>query len=48
MTEFEFECPHCSECTVVDGGARELLLTEGCIFCGRDVPSEAFQSQPET
>ena len=41
-TLYAFECPHCGERTVVDGPVRNLLVTEGCVGCGRSVTAEAF------
>ncbi|MFB6201891.1 MAG: hypothetical protein ABEI98_07755 [Halorhabdus sp.] len=43
MPEYAFECPHCGETTVVDGGVRTLLLAEGCVGCGEVVSEEAFR-----
>ncbi|MFB6180005.1 MAG: hypothetical protein ABEI77_09810 [Halorientalis sp.] len=43
MVEYLFECPHCRESTVVDDGARRLLVDCGCIVCGRPVSSRAFE-----
>lgn len=41
--EYEFECPRCGETTVVDAGAREMLLDDGCIGCGEEVSTGAFR-----
>ncbi|WP_335999212.1 DUF7560 family zinc ribbon protein [Halorientalis halophila] len=41
MTDFEFECPHCGERFVVDDGALELLIADGCVACGDQVTREA-------
>lgn len=43
MTQFQFECPHCRECTTVDAGVRDLLLERGCITCGDAVEETAFR-----
>jgi predicted RNA-binding Zn-ribbon protein involved in translation (DUF1610 family) len=41
-TLYVFECPNCGERTVVDGAIRDLLVEDGCVVCGRAVPTGAF------
>ncbi|WP_172824906.1 hypothetical protein [Halorientalis sp. IM1011] len=46
MTDFEFECPHCGERTVVDAAVRRLLVANGCVVCGEAITREAFGRGP--
>jgi rRNA maturation protein Nop10 len=45
MPDFEFECPHCGERTVVDEAARRLLVANGCLVCGEVVTWSAFRRE---
>jgi hypothetical protein len=48
MAAYQFECPHCQEETLVDAGARQLLIEDGCITCGRSVSASAFEASAQS
>ncbi|MFC7045742.1 zinc ribbon domain-containing protein [Halobacteriaceae archaeon GCM10025711] len=41
-TQQEFVCEHCGERIVVDDPVAELLLADGCVYCGSDVTAASF------